>query len=313
MAKIKGIVVDQSAPGNIRLAELDSPQPLPNEAIIRVAATSLNRGELRMAGMGQNGRRIGWDFAGVVEQAARNGSGPQEGARVVGMLPSGAWAERIAAPTDAFAVLPEQVSFAQAATLPVAGLTALYGLEKGSGLLGRRVLITGGSGGVGQFGIRLARLGGAYVAATARDADKADLLRKSGAHEVIVAEDPRAIAGPGPYDVILDGVGGPMLGELAAHLAKNGILIIYGATAGSDVTINARTFYATGGARIYGFILFHELLSVPAAVGLTYLGRLVADGRLQPLIDAEVPVEKLSEMAQNLMARKFNGKAVITF
>src|SRR4051812_29777160 len=134
METIKGIVVDQSAPGNIRIAELPAPTPMPHEALIRVAATSLNRGEIRNAGSGQSGRRIGWDFAGTVQQAAANGQGPPVGARVVGMLGSGAWAERIAAPTDAIAVLPDAMSFAQAATLPVAGLTALYGLEKATGL-----------------------------------------------------------------------------------------------------------------------------------------------------------------------------------
>jgi NADPH:quinone reductase-like Zn-dependent oxidoreductase len=313
MATIKGIIVDQSAPGNIRIADLPLPEPLADEALIRVAATSLNRGEIRMAGMGQDGRRIGWDFAGTVEKSAANGSGPPAGARVVGMLASGAWAERIAAPTEALAVLPDTVSFAQAATLPVAGLTALYGLEKGSGLLGRKVLITGGTGGVGHIAIQLARLGGAYVIATARTAERAATVRAAGAHEVVVGEEPSDPWGHGPFDIILDGVGGATLGAASAHLAKNGILVIYGATAGVEVTMNARAFYATGGARIYGFILFHELKSVPASVGLGRLVALVQAGTLRPQIDIEVPLAKIGELAQQLDGRKFTGKAVVTF
>jgi len=313
METIQGILVDQSAPGNIRIAELPSPEPMPHEALIRVAATSLNRGEVRMASMGKDGRRIGWDFAGTVERAAANGMGPPAGTRVVGMIGAGAWAQRVAAPVEAIAGLPDNVSFEQAATLPVAGLTALYGLEKGTGLIGRRVLVTGGSGGVGHFGIQLARIGGAHVVATARSEDKAALLREAGAHEVIIGQDPKAITPHGPYDVVLDGVGGPMLGVAASCLAKNGVAVVYGATGGSDLTVDLHTFYRSGGASLYGFVLFHEFAHTPASIGLARLSRLVAEGRVKPLIDTVVPLAQMPEMAQKLTARQFTGKAVITF
>lgn len=308
-----GVLVDQTVPGSLRIAELPEPEPHVSEAVIRVAATSLNRGEVRMAGMGQNGRRIGWDFAGVVEKAAASGLGPRVGERVVGMLSAGAWAQRIAAPVEALAVLPDKVSFAQAATLPVAGLTALYGLEKGDGLLGRKVLITGGTGGVGHLAIQLASLGGAFVVATVRSAEQTQLVRAAGAHEVVIGEDSSAIGRHGPYDIILDGVGGSVLGAAASQMSKNGICVIYGATGGGDVTFNVRAFYATGGARLYGFILFHELRSVPASVGLHRLATLVADGRLRPLIDSEVPLSQIAELSQKLTERKFTGKAVVSF
>lgn len=309
----RGVVVDQSAPGNLRVTEVEAPVQLPDQAIVRVAATSLNRGEIRMATMGDNGRRIGWDFAGTVEKAAANGTGPKEGERVVGFLRTGAWAERVAAPTEALAVLPDEVSFAQAATLPVAGLTALYGIEKNGSLLGRRVLITGGSGGVGHFGIQLARTAGAHVVATVRSADKAALLREAGAHEVLVGEDPSPLGKHGPYDVILDGVGGAMLGAAAAQLAPNGICVIYGTTAGSEVLFNAAAFYRAGGARLYGLVLFHELRTTPASVGLARLAALVAQGSLRPLIEIEASLDQLPAIAQQLTDRKFTGKAVITF
>ena len=97
---------------------------------MRVAAISLNRGEVRRAMSAEAGWRPGWDLAGTVERAARDGSGPPSGSRVVGFLASGAWAEAAAVPTRALAVLPDAVTFVQAATLPVAGLTALYALEQ---------------------------------------------------------------------------------------------------------------------------------------------------------------------------------------
>lgn len=313
MAMNRGVVVDQSVPGNLRVTEVEAPVPLPDQAVVRVAATSLNRGEIRMASMGDNGRRIGWDFAGTVEKAAANGTGPKEGARVVGFLRTGAWAERVAAPTEALAVLPDAVSFAQAATLPVAGLTALYGIEKNGSLLGRKVLITGGSGGVGHFGIQLARTAGAHVVATVRGQDKAALVRDAGAHEVLVGEDPNLLGKHGPYDVILDGVGGAMLGAAASHLATGGICVIYGTTAGAEVTFNASALYRTGGACLYGLVLFHELRTTPASVGLARLAALVAQGALRPLIEIEASLEKLPEVAQKLTDRKFTGKAVINF
>jgi NADPH:quinone reductase-like Zn-dependent oxidoreductase len=313
MSKIRGVIVDKSAPGSVRLAQLEAPVPLPHQALIRVSATSLNRGEIRRATTSEDGSRIGWDFAGTVERHAVSGMGPAAGTRVVGMLPTGAWAELIAAPTEALAALPEEVSFVQAATLPVAGLTALYGLEKASGLLGRRVLITGGTGGVGHFAIQLGRLGGAHVIATVRSEDKSKLVRDAGAHAVVVGESAQAVAAHGPYDIILDGVGGAVLAAALGQLGKDGICVVYGATSGTEINFNLRSFYSTGGARIYGFILFHEFGALPAGIGLSRLLRLLQKGSLRPPIDIQAPIERISELAQDLTERKFTGKAVLTF
>jgi NADPH:quinone reductase-like Zn-dependent oxidoreductase len=310
---VRAVFVDPSAPGNVRVGEAPAPVPSAGEALVRVVATSLNRGEIRMAAQGPVGRRIGWDFAGTVERAAANGTGPREGARVVGMLATAAWAELIAAPTEVLGVLPAQVTFAQAATLPVAGLTALHGLEKGGSMLARKILVTGGTGGVGHMAIQLARAAGARVVATVRSEEKAAVVRAAGAHEVIVSTEPGAIAQHAPYDLVLDGVGGPVLGASLGRLAKDGLCVVYGATAGADVPFDARAFYATGGATFYGFILFHELMRTPAGVGLTRLAGLVAEGKLRPLIEIEAPLARISEVAQALTERGFVGKAVITF
>lgn len=180
MDKIQAVIIDHNAPGHVAIREVDAPMPLPNEALVRVAATSLNLGEVRYAQSMEPGAKIGWDLAGTVEKAAADGSGPKEGARVVGFMPGGAWAELATVPTEALAELPDNVTFAEAATLPVAGLTALYVLEKNTGLLGRKVLVTGANGGVGLFSCQLAELMGAHVVAQIRREQYRDLVMSMG-------------------------------------------------------------------------------------------------------------------------------------
>src|SRR5215470_1630451 len=221
----RAVVVDPAAPGRLVIASVPDPAPDRGEAIVRVRAISLNRGEVRRSGMAAAGWRPGWDLAGEVERAAADGSGPRAGARVVGMLGEGAWAGRVAVPTHALAELPEKVTFSQAATLPVAGLTALYALEKGGLLVGRRVLVTGATGGVGDFAVQLARLGGAHVTASARRADQSATVRQLGAHEVVVGDE---IPATPKYDLVIESVGGRTLGTALAALERGGVFVTLG-------------------------------------------------------------------------------------
>src|SRR5579859_3738506 len=95
MATMQAVIVDPSATGCLTLANVEAPHPALNEALVRVSAISLNRGEVRNAGTAQTGSRPGWDLAGTIEQAAADGSGPKTGARVVGFVGGGAWAELV--------------------------------------------------------------------------------------------------------------------------------------------------------------------------------------------------------------------------
>src|SRR5207245_2791439 len=113
-------------------------------------------------------------------RAAESGTGPPVGSRVVGMVDQAGWAEQVAVPASRIAVLPDSVSFAAAATLPVAGLTALRALRLGGMLLGRRVLVTGASGGVGHLAVQMAARSGAQVTAVIRNPQRGQGLSEAG-------------------------------------------------------------------------------------------------------------------------------------
>jgi NADPH2:quinone reductase len=305
----RAVVVDPEAPGRLVIRAVPDPVPDRGEAVVRVKALSLNRGEVRRASMAAAGWRPGWDLAGTVERAATDGSGPRAGARVVGLLPEGAWAERVVVPTQALAELPEKVTFAQAATFPVAGLTALYALAKRGPLLARRVLVTGATGGVGDFAVQLARLGGAHVTASVRRAEQAAMVRQAGAHEVVVGDE----IPPSPkYDLVIESVGGRTLGTALAALERGGVCVTLGVSAAAEVTFDTRTFFVGGRATLYGFYLFVELGQEPAGDGLRRLAELVAAGQIAPRISLERPWADIGQVAQDLMARRFPGKAVLT-
>jgi NADPH:quinone reductase-like Zn-dependent oxidoreductase len=250
-------------------------------------------------------------LAGVVEIPAADGSGPPQGARVVGLRRAGAWAELVSVPTNALAELPPSVSFAQAATLPVAGLTAYHAVLKGGSLLGRPVLVTGASGGVGYFAIQLAQLSGAQVTAYIRQPGYETLVREAGAQSVVIGEDLSPASEYGPYHLIIESVGGKTLGVALGLLAQDGKTVLYGVSGGAEVTFNAAQFFGTGSVSLYGLRLFDELRFESAAVGLKRLLSLVEVGQLHPHIDLEAPWTQIADVAQQLLDRRFPGKAVL--
>lgn len=312
MNRMRALVVDASAPGRLALTEVAMPRPATNEALVRVAAISLTPYEIKAVASAAPGTHPGWEFAGTVERAAADSSGPREGARVAGFLDAGAWAEWLAVPTAKLGVLPDSVSFAQAATLPIAGLTALYALERGGPLLGRSVLITGASGGVGQFASQLARHGGAgRVVGVVRSAAHVEAARAAGAQEVVVGEDNSGAARFGPYDIILESVGGASLASALPLVAEGGTCIAFGTTGGGESTIRVWDLYGRGGVTLYGFLINYEVKHKPIAAGLPQLARMVADGTLRTSIGVQAPWTEIARVGQDLLARRFTGKAVL--
>jgi NADPH:quinone reductase len=309
--QIRAVQITPGAPGSMTLGAAQRPQPLPDEALVKVHAISLNLGEVRRAQTEDKGLTTGWDFAGTVIRGALSGKGPQAGARVVGLIERGAWAEEVVVSSAQVAAIPDSVTFAQAATLPVAGLTALYALEQRGGVLARSVLITGASGGVGHFACQLAAQAGAHVVALVRNPRTTEFARQAGAHVVVAGEDARAAGLYGPYDIIIDGVGGVVLGQSLGMLAKEGVCVSYGVSAGSAVTFDARTFFRSGRPVLYGLYLFEEFGQRPAWNGLARLAGMIAAGTLRPHISREASWTEIGTVAQELLDRKISGKAVL--
>ena len=307
---MKAILAKVNAPDPFVFSEVAEPRAGLGEVLVRVAAVSLNRGEVRRATQAQSQYIPGWDLAGVVEEPAMDGSSPKAGTRVVGILPVGSWAEKVAVPAASLAAIPDSVSFSQAATLPVAGLTALYILQRVRNLVGQRVLVTGASGGAGNFAVQLARLSGAEVVGITHHPGYADTVREAGAWQVVV-NDPEAAGRFGPYHLIADSVGGPLLSSIFGYLAPGGSCINYGTTAGPEITLNLRSFFAAPRSSLSGFLIFDELKTVDASIGLAQLANLVAAGRLKPPVSVEASWSNVSAVTRRLMDREFPGKAVL--
>ena len=308
--RIQALVADRSAPEGIALREVPDPSPSPQEALVEVRATSLNRGEVHCLGERPPNFIPGWDVAGVVREQAADGSGPAAGARVVGFLSHGAWAELAAVPTRYLAELPDEVSFEDAATLPVAGVTALRALEVAGPLLGRRVLITGAAGGVGRFAIQLAKRAGAHVTGVVRDPSRGEGLRELGADELLT-EFTRA--GEERYDVILESAGGESLAAALERVAVEGTVVSFGNSSGEETTFDASSFYPNVGAHLYALLLWHEvdrLGSGPADLRLLAEG--VRDGWLDTGIHAVAIWREPDELLRALLERRVQGKAVLT-
>jgi len=185
---VLALVNTPDGPAPVELREIPDPLPASNEALVEVQAFSLNRGELASFARNKQGWVPGQDISGTVLRRAANGAGPAAGARVVALVDEFGWAQRAAVPAHRMAVLPDTVSFAQAATLPVAGLTALRTLRHGGALVGRRVLITGAAGGVGTLAVQIAAASGAQVTAVVGRAERAGNLRQLGAADVAVGD-----------------------------------------------------------------------------------------------------------------------------
>jgi NADPH:quinone reductase-like Zn-dependent oxidoreductase len=306
---MRALLVDHSTASGLRLGETADPVPSPHEALVRVSAVSLNYGEVRHGLAGApDGAVIGWDAAGVVERPAADGSGPAAGTPVVTLGGDGGWAELRAVDTRALGVVPEGADLGAISTVPVAGASALRALRVIGPLLGRRVLVTGATGGVGRYAVRLAALGGAYVVASTGDPHAhGDGLRALGAHEVVAAPE----LASGALDGVVDCVGGPQLVQGFMKLAPHGTLVSVGHSAEEPEVFPPGAFYGNDGRHGRSIVTFYLLDGQPLEADLTWLAARVADGVLDPHVAWRGGWDRAGEAVSALLERRLHGKAVL--
>jgi NADPH:quinone reductase-like Zn-dependent oxidoreductase len=273
-------------------------------------AASVNRGEIRTAGKQPPGTVIGWDVAGTVAAVGEGVTTFDVGERVVTLSPGGgSFAERVVVPAEWTAPLPSACDFVAAATLPVAGVTAAGTLRLARTHAGDRVLVTGAAGGVGQFTLQLALQAKASVTGQAASEERAAAVRATGAEALVHPGDGSPV--DGEFDVVLDGIGGPMLGPLLAATAANGRVVVYGNSADAESTFRVETFYGKG-VTIYGFRVFTSVPPAQAVKDMATLADQVASGALSVKVQATAPLADALPLIADLYARKVTGKVVIT-
>lgn len=303
---MKALVNSPGGGERLTMSEVAEPSAAPDEALVAVRAFGLNRGELALIARRPGGWRPGQELSGVVVRAAADGSGPAAGEHVVALVENAAWAERAAVPVSRMAVLPKGVGFAAAAGLPMAGLTALRLLRRCGTLLGRDLLMTGATGGVGNFLVQLAALGGARVTAIGR-LERSDWLRRRGASSVASSID----AVEGRHDVVLESVGGKSLEAAIARVRPGGRILSYGCSSGERASIDIFSFFGGENASIETYFSYQGVERSDVPADLAYLAALVRAARIDAAPGLALNWRQTIEAIGALEARSVGGKIVL--
>jgi NADPH:quinone reductase-like Zn-dependent oxidoreductase len=323
---MKAIVQDTYGSADVlQLREIETPAVGDDEVLVRVHAAGLEPGVwhvmtgrpylVRVMGFGLRAPKVrvrGRDVAGRVEKVGRNAAGFRPGDDVFGTC-DGSFAEHAIARPELLAPKPANLSFEQAAAVPISGMTALQGLrDVGKVQAGQRVLIIGAAGGVGSFAVQIAKALGAEVTGVC-STTKVELVRSLGADAVIdYLREPLADGGR-RYDLILDTAGRRSLSELRRALAPRGTLVIIGGEGGGRWLggFDRQILRAPVVSLFVGQTL-RPLVAKETAADLVALTELVEAGKVTPVIDRAFPLSAAPEAIRYLAQGHARGKVVIT-
>lgn len=299
--------------GAIVLREVPPPTPSASEALIRVCASSINRGEVRL--IDSRPGIPGLDVAGIVERAADDGTGFPAGTPVLGFSGRalGGWAERVALTAASVARLPDAIGMGVGAALPTVGLTALHALRVAGKEARGRVLVTGATGSVARMILDMVRAtGNKRPTASVSSAERAAHFPSLSIVDVVVGE-----ATEGRFDAIFDGLGGRSLSHAMSVVADGGIVVIYGGQQGFDApaepaVIPSGWFVQHPGARLYALDVVRELaLGNSSQADLAYILDLVERGAITPTIFRQCGIEDAASMIAHVRNRSAPGKIIL--
>ena len=297
--------------------EVPTPRPAPDELLVRVKASSLNRVDVLVAAGALEGMMEyefpavpGRDFAGTVEAVGSNEGRFEVGDEVFGFLTKptvheGAWAEYLTVAADGFvARKPSGLDFAEAASFPLAGVTALVAVDAVDPHEGDKVLIVGADGGVGSYAVQLAAKRGAKVIATAKPDDE-QRVRQLGAAETIdyIHEDIATTVHerhPDGVDALIDVVNQADAFAPLADLVQNGGRVASALGAAQEAELAERSISAT------------NVMASADAKAMARLAEVIAGGQIKPAIDAVLPFDEIPAAIEQFTAGK-RGKIVIAF
>jgi NADPH:quinone reductase-like Zn-dependent oxidoreductase len=309
---MKAVIYNKKwAPEKLSLCEIAKPVPGDNEVLIRVHAVSLNAADYRSMRLGLIPKRkiFGADVAGTVESVGKNVTLFKPGDAVLGDLADygfGGLAWYVTAPERALIIKPEPVSFEAAATLPLAGITALQALRnKGNIQKGDKVLIVGSAGSVGPFAVQLAKYFGAGVTGVCSTGNMNQTL-SIGADHVIDYTKENPLGGNERYSLILGINGNYPLPAYRRALSPDGRYVMVG---GSFSQIIRSLLY--GWLLSFGSRKMRSLSAKPNRQDLEFLANLLENGTIRPVIDRRYTLDKTAEAMNYLSNGHATGKVVI--
>jgi NADPH:quinone reductase-like Zn-dependent oxidoreductase len=324
---MKAIVYCDYGVPNLKFQEIEKPTPADDQLLVKVRAASVNPLDwhfiegtpyIMRAGVGlrkPTDTRLGVDFAGTVEAVGKNVTKFKPGDEVFGGR-TGAFAEYVCVrEARAVALKPANITFEQAASVPIAGITALQGLrDKGKVQPGQKVLINGASGGVGTFAVQIAKSYGAEVTGVCSTRNL-DMVRSLGADHVIDYTKEDFTKSDQRYDVILDNVANHSLSECRRVLNPNGKYVLIGGGG-----VNESRWLGPGLTHAFKAMFLSKFVSQQMGMmlaelnqkDLTFLADLMESGKVAPVIDKRYKLSELPQAIEYLEQGHARGKVVIT-